>query len=837
MRYIRQFAVFLVLLVVCGFLLYSVYTDIESKTIAQVNNEQMVHANQAAVGIESFFTAYNDSLSFLAENDHIITLDSDGRELMRDFFTSHDGEISSITRVDENGIITYTYPVETSTGADISSQSHVRQVMSTHSVVISDVFTSVQGFRTIAFHMPVFKNGTFKGSIAILIPFDTLTKEDLGNIRILDSGYAWTISQNGVVLYSPYPEQIGKSVFEVFNNSPTVTAMAQEAMKGSRGITTYTVSGDPVRHLSSQKFQAVYLPIKINNMSWSIIVSTPENEILGTIQGFRNNLIIISAILIISLLFFTYYLARARGIVKEEERRSKAKEALRESEAKYHRIIETANEGVWILDGAMNTTFVNQRFADMLGYTREEMAGHNVLDYVINEDKAAMDTQFVARRKGIKSSYECRLRHRDKRTIWCLISGSPLLDEANSFQGSFGMITDITERKKAEEALRESEEFNRSLVENLPDIITIYDSKGIVRFVNRVGLNILGSSSSKVIGEPILSFVADYQRSDVEKKMQARLSGERLAPYEIDIRTGSGEILTAILQAVPIKYMNEPVVLLLMTDITERKQAEQRLLEAHRDLERKVAERTCELSEANLLLQELDRLKSLFIASMSHELRTPLNSIIGFTGIIAKGLAGEVNAEQKKQLGMVQDSARHLLALINDVIDISKIEADKIEAGVSTFNLADVILEVRNIYGTAAQDRGLVLTMEIPGPITVTSDERRIKQIIINLVSNAIKFTDKGSVDVTVEQKGTVAEVSVRDTGIGIGKADLEQLFRPFGRIAVQGRLTEGTGLGLYLSKKLARFLGGDITVESEPHTGSVFVFSFPVTYKKQEDL
>ena len=244
MRYIRQFIVFFILLAVCGFLLYSTYTDIESKTIAQVNNEQVVHANQAAAGIERFFTTYNSSLSFLAGNDHIITLDQEGRELMRKFFNSHAGEISSITRVDENGIITYTYPVETSTGADISSQSHVRQLMNTHSTVISDVFTSVQGFRTIAFHMPVFENGTFKGSLAILIPFDTIAKKDLGNIRVLNSGYAWAVSQNGVVLYSPYPGQVGKSVFEVFNNSPTVTAMAREAMKGSSGITAYTLSAE-----------------------------------------------------------------------------------------------------------------------------------------------------------------------------------------------------------------------------------------------------------------------------------------------------------------------------------------------------------------------------------------------------------------------------------------------------------------------------------------------------------------------------------------------------------------------------------------------------------------
>ncbi len=133
---------------------------------------------------------------------------------------------------------------------------------------------------------------------------------------------------------------------------------------------------------------------------------------------------------------------------------------------------------------------------------------------------------------------------------------------------------------------------------------------------------------------------------------------------------------------------------------------------------------------------------------MSHELRTPLNSIIGFTGIMAKGLAGEINEEQKKQLGMVQDSARHLLALINDVIDISKIEADKIEVGVSTFNLDDVLREVENTLGPAAREQGLVLEVERGVPLSITSDERRVRQIITNLVSNAIKFTDEGRVDV-----------------------------------------------------------------------------------------
>jgi PAS domain S-box-containing protein len=706
MRYIRQFTVFLVLLVVCGFLLYSVYTDIESKTITQVNNVQMVHAGQAAEGIETFFDTYNNSLSFLAGNTHIITLDSDGRELLRDFFNSQKGEISSITRVDELGSIAYTYPVETSTGTDISSQSHVRQLMSTHSIVISDVFTSVQGFRTVALHMPVFENGTFKGSIAILIPFDTLAKDNLGAIRVLDSGYAWTISRNGIILYSPYPEQVGKSVFEAFNSSPTVTAMAQEAMKGAHGTSTYTVSEDSLRNLSSLKFQAVYLPAKIGSTSWSIIISTPEKEILGTIQGFRNNLIIISAILIISLLFFSYYLARAWGIVKEEERRN-----------------------------------------------------------------------------------------------------------------------------KAENALRESEEFNRSLVENLPDIIAIYDTKGIVRFANRAALNMMGSSVSKVIGEPILLFVADYQRSDVEKKMRERLSGVRLAPYEVDIMTGSGEIITAILQAVPIRHKDESVTLVLMTNITERKQAEHRLLEAHRDLEKKVDERTRELSDANTRLQELDRLKSAFLATMSHELRTPLNSIIGFSGILLQDLAGPLNAEQKKQLRMVSDSAEHLLALINDVLDLSKIEAGQLVIANEAFDLGPMLDKVARTVRPMAEAKHLVLEVAVaPEVVMVRADSRRVEQVLLNLLSNAIKFTEQGYVKITSSLQGNEVGINVMDTGIGIKHEDLDKLFRPFTQVETGlTRQYEGTGLGLSISKRLVTLMGGTIWVDSEPGKGSTFSFTLPV--------
>jgi|GEM_PF-1022012 len=631
MQYIRQYAVFLVLLVVCGFLLYSVYTDIELKTITEHNNEQIVLANQAAAGIERFFTTYNSSLSFLAQNRHIIRLDSEGREQMREFYTCHAGEISSITRVDEDGIIIYTYPVETSIGTNISSQSHVRQLINTHSVVISDVFTSVQGFRTIAFHMPVFIDGTFKGSIALLIPFDTLAKKNLGTIRVLDSGYAWAVSQNGVVLYSPYPEQIDTSVFEVYINSPTVTAMVLEAMKGLQGASTYTINADPVLHVPSRKFEAVYLPVTIETTHWSIIIATPENEILGTIQGSRNNIIIISAILAISLLFFTYYISRARGIVKEEEI-----------------------------------------------------------------------------------------------------------------------------RKKAEDDLRESEEFNRSLVENLPDIIAIYDSDGIVLFANKTALTILGSESSQVIGKPILSFVADYQHSDIEKKMRARLSGARLAPYEVDIKTGCGEVITAILKAVPIMYRKKSVVLVLMTNITDRKQAELELYKAHHNLEEKVKERTNQLTAANQELEaEIQERRN--AQEVIQETLSLLHATIESTGngLLVVNTARKITTHntQFAEMWHLSDS------LINSQDD--KLVMNALFREVK--NPEEFAATVHEVYATLDQETSGVITLEDNRTFEWYSKPQRIRDDIVGRVWIFQDITQRKEMEDAIEKSLADKEMLLKE--------------------------------------------------------------------------
>jgi signal transduction histidine kinase len=271
---------------------------------------------------------------------------------------------------------------------------------------------------------------------------------------------------------------------------------------------------------------------------------------------------------------------------------------------------------------------------------------------------------------------------------------------------------------------------------------------------------------------------------------------------------------------------------MLLRDQEKQLETERALQTAHDELETRVSERTEALSQANVRLQELDKLKSMFIASMSHELRTPLNSIIGFTGIILNGMSGDITDEQRKQLGMVRGSASHLLELINDVIDVSKIEADKVQLSIEEFDLSALVQDVHKSFETIAYEHGLKITLEPSEGLIVSSDKRRVKQVIINLVSNAIKFTDKGQIDIKLAKTQTCAEVSVADTGIGIKKEDIGKLFQAFGRIATENRLTEGSGLGLYLSKKITDLLGGDIRAASEPGKGSAFILALPLKYQ-----
>ncbi len=269
----------------------------------------------------------------------------------------------------------------------------------------------------------------------------------------------------------------------------------------------------------------------------------------------------------------------------------------------------------------------------------------------------------------------------------------------------------------------------------------------------------------------------------------------------------------------------------LQTMYGELKNKEAKLLELNTGLEQRVEKRTRELATAKERAESADRLKSAFLATMSHELRTPLNSIIGFSGILLQGLAGPLNEEQKKQLGMVQNSSKHLLALINDVLDLSKIEAGQLKLSSEPFDLVSTLHKTVELVRPLAESKGLILNVELPvSAEEMTGDARRVQQIVLNLLSNAVKFTENGTVALRCQVADGWAELTIADTGIGIPPEEMEHLFQPFHQVDTGlTRKHDGTGLGLSICRKLASLMNGTISAESTPGEGSTFRVRLPL--------
>jgi PAS domain S-box-containing protein len=459
-------------------------------------------------------------------------------------------------------------------------------------------------------------------------------------------------------------------------------------------------------------------------------------------------------------------------------------------------------------------------------YERERV--HQALVDLIESGKP-YDLEFAIRPQG------------QTRDIIIASKAELIRDDAGRPVKVLGAIQDITQRKAQEERIELQRRFLKAVLESASDAIVACDKEGRLTLFNRAAKALrhiddsqLGTTSWPETFELYEADGATRIPPDRLPLVQA-LNGQTMHAREMVILQAGGEARTVLATGTPVidTEGNTLGAVVSMHDITERKQAERALREAHANLERQVAERTAELAAANTHLQELDRLKSLFIASMSHELRTPLNSIIGFTGMMLQEIPGPINDKQLDYLTRVANSSQHLLALIGDVIDIAKVEAGKAQAYIEHFDLGEMVKEAAEQIRVQAEKKGLRLVVEAPAGVVIASDRRRLMQCLLNYLSNALKYTRQGSITIRLSESTQDAgelEIAVIDTGVGIDPADQERLFQQFSRIDSDiTRRTSGTGLGLYLTRKLAaEVLGGRVSMDSKPGEGSTFRLHLP---------
>ncbi|HEX5394600.1 MAG TPA: PAS domain S-box protein [Rhodocyclaceae bacterium] len=539
-----------------------------------------------------------------------------------------------------------------------------------------------------------------------------------------------------------------------------------------------------------------------------------------------------------------------QGHVTDITERKLSEVALKESEEKYRTLLQNIQAAVVVHGADTRIVTSNPRAREILGLSEEQLCGRSSTDpdwYFVREDETRACSEEYPVNKVFASGQPLRdyviglHRPGDDHVVWALVNADPIFDADGKINQIVVTFMDITHRKLMEQALAAREREFRMLAENVPDNIIRYDTHVRKVYLNPACARFLDVRPDELIGLSPEETPLDKRvmaADEISAAIRKVLATGEAVEMEASLHTPHGsEIHHLRLVAERNSQGNIVGALLLSRDITERKKADEELMRYRQHLEELVAIRTQELAQARDAAESANRAKSAFLANMSHELRTPLNAILGFAELMETD--SSVPENQRRNLGTINRSGRHLLSLINDILEISKIEAGRLVLQPANCDLPELVGTLVESMALRVKERRLLMELHIADgvPRFITTDVGKLRQILINLLSNAVKYTESGRIDVEVASDPSVEGMHgkaltfvVRDTGIGIGLHELENIFTPFYQTEEGARLGEGTGLGLTISRQYARLLGGELSAASAAGVGSVFTFRLPVT-------
>jgi PAS domain S-box-containing protein len=513
---------------------------------------------------------------------------------------------------------------------------------------------------------------------------------------------------------------------------------------------------------------------------------------------------------------------QSRATIFDIKERKKAEIALRDSQERLNFLLAKTPAVIFTAELSVDTpiTFTSNSVRTIMGYTPEQFLENPkfMRALVHPDDIKQSDRAFENLLIEGHVIWESRIKHADGEYRWMSTGVSLLRDEQGQPVEMIGYSVDINEEKRAQAALRESEDQNRLLFEESPDAITLVDKKGKILRANHGFERLTKLPREEMLGhtaEDLGLITLETRNHLLAALLRARRNREPFASSEYIITSADGLKQNVDSRIFLLKLGGIDHILVTTRDITTRKKAEQALRHANTEMERAM------------------RMKDEFLASMSHELRTPLTSILGLSEGLQLRTYGDLTEKQLKALKNIETSGRHLLDLINDILDLSKIEAGKLDLRFEPCALADICqTSLLLIRGMAHQKHQAVGFSANQTSITVRADPRRLKQMLVNLLSNAIKFTPDGGalgLDVQLHEKEHVVRITVWDRGPGIRAEDLPKLFKPFVQLdSSLSRQYSGTGLGLSLVHKMAELHGGSVQVESTPGEGSLFTITLP---------